>query len=137
MGTRSIIAKETDKGFESIYCHWDGYVEHNGKILKEHYQDPNKVDELIDLGDISSLGDEIGEKHDFDDHDPKVVTAYHRDRGENPEDVAKRFSATLDDLMQSARGYGAEFFYVFSKDGNWKYSPVSFYEALMSVLRSF
>ena len=66
MGTRSTIALEfADGTVEQVYCHWDGYLEHNGKILQEHYSDPFKLRDLIDMGDISSLGKEIGEQHPF------------------------------------------------------------------------
>ena len=34
MGTRSRIGIEMpDHSVVSVYCHWDGYVEGNGKIL--------------------------------------------------------------------------------------------------------
>jgi hypothetical protein len=66
MGTRSTIALEfADKSVEQVYCHWDGYLEHNGKILQEHYSNPFILRDLIDLGDISSLGRIIGTKHPF------------------------------------------------------------------------
>ena len=66
MATRSSIAMKTENGIRGIYCHWDGYPDHNGKILSESYTDADKVKALIDLGDISSLRKEIGEKHSFD-----------------------------------------------------------------------
>ena len=67
MATRSTIALEyADGTVDQIYCHWDGYLENNGKILVEHYMDPFKVQQLMALGDISSLGPNIGEKHSFD-----------------------------------------------------------------------
>ncbi len=67
MGTRSTIALEfADGSVAQVYCHWDGYLSHNGKILLNHYMDPFKVRDLIDLGDLSSLGAEIGVKHPFD-----------------------------------------------------------------------
>ena len=66
MGTRSTIALEfADGTVEQVYCHWDGYLSHNGKILAEHYSDPFKLRDLIDMGDISSLGKVIGKKHPF------------------------------------------------------------------------
>ena len=38
MGTRSTIAiKNQDGSVTGIYCHWDGYVDHVGVMLKEHY----------------------------------------------------------------------------------------------------
>ena len=66
MGTRSTIALEfADGTVEQVYCHWDGYLSHNGLILQEHYSDPFKLQELIEQGSISSLGKEVGEKHPF------------------------------------------------------------------------
>jgi len=62
MGTRSTIAIEfADNSVSQIYCHWDGYLENNGQILAEHYMDPFKVRELIDLGDFSSLRETVEE----------------------------------------------------------------------------
>jgi hypothetical protein len=55
MATRSRIAIETQDGIISIYCHWDGHIETNGKILFENY-DREKTEQLIALGNISSLG---------------------------------------------------------------------------------
>jgi hypothetical protein len=66
MGTRSTIALEfADGTVEQVYCHWDGYLENNGKILQEHYSDPFKLRDLINMGGISSLGKSIGKKHPF------------------------------------------------------------------------
>ena len=57
MGTRSMIGMvEADGSVSAIYCHWDGYLSHNGKILDEHYDSDIKVAELIALGNLSSLG---------------------------------------------------------------------------------
>ena len=44
MATRSIIAKLDDKGVQAIYCHNDGYLSNNGKILDQHYANEVKVD---------------------------------------------------------------------------------------------
>jgi len=83
MGTRSTIALEfADGTVEQIYCHWDGYLEHNGQILQEHYSDPFKLRELIDLGDMSSLGERIGTQHPFDKAPKGECTFYLRDRKE-------------------------------------------------------
>lgn len=83
MGTRSRIGiLESNGSVTSIYCHWDGYVEHHGPILRDHYATVEKVRALIALGDISSLEGELGEKHDFNDAPRGVCNAYGRDRGE-------------------------------------------------------
>jgi hypothetical protein len=56
MGTRSTIALEfADGTVEQVYCHWDGYLENNGKILQAHDMDPFKVKALLALGGFSSL----------------------------------------------------------------------------------
>ena len=57
MATRSRIGIEDENGkVRAIYCHFDGYVDHNGHILEEHYTDRDKINQLIDLGSISVLG---------------------------------------------------------------------------------
>jgi hypothetical protein len=83
MGTRSTIALEfADGTVQQVYCHWDGYLDHNGRILQEHYLDPFKLRELIDLGDMSSLGERIGTQHPFDKAPQGECTFYLRDRKE-------------------------------------------------------
>lgn len=94
MATRSAIwLKECEDFYIGIYCHFDGYLEFNGKILYEHYKDYNKVKSLINLGNISQLGKELTPKarHTFDSPEEDVTVAYHRDRGE-PLKQYKEFS---------------------------------------------
>lgn len=86
MATRSNIAMKTKEGkIVSVYCHWDGYVANNGKILLENYTDIDKIEALVALGSISSLGEQIGDKQDFDNRDTQKdewTLFYSRDRGE-------------------------------------------------------
>ena len=86
MATRSNIAMKTKEGkIVSVYCHWDGYVANNGKILLENYADISKIEALVALGSISSLGEQIGEQQDFMDRDTQKdewTLFYSRDRGE-------------------------------------------------------
>lgn len=66
MGTRSdIIVRRSDGKWHRIYCHWDGYLLHNGKILFNHYTDQKHCDALVALGNLSILGRDIGVKHSF------------------------------------------------------------------------
>jgi hypothetical protein len=96
MGTRSTIALEfADGTVEQIYCHWDGYLEHNGRILFEHYSDPFKLRDLIDMGDMSSLGERIGTQHAFEKAPEGECTFYLRDRGETGTS-AKKFKDFAD-----------------------------------------
>ena len=120
MATRSRIGIETENGhIESIYCHWDGYPSHNGKILAEHYTDPEKIKALIALGDISSLKENVGPadgvKHSFDEPAENVTVAYHRDRGE--ELTKARVNYSMDGFERSDY---EEYGYVFTKDNQWQ-----------------
>jgi len=96
MATRSTIALEyADGTVEQVYCHWDGYLAHNGQMLQEHYSNPFILRDLIDLGDISSLRPTVGTKHAFsrlevpmdgeayDKLYGDMITFYGRDRGED------------------------------------------------------
>ena len=88
MATRSTIAKLGKNGIiKAVYCHSDGYLEYNGKMLNEYYQDESKVDELLAQGDVSSLNENIGEKLPFNDYklfaEKEQCRFYHRDRGED------------------------------------------------------
>jgi hypothetical protein len=112
MGTRSTIALEfADGSVEQVYCHWDGYLAHNGHILQNHYSNPFILRDLIDLGDISSLRPTIGTKHAFSQFELRaeevagfklltenMTTFYGRDRGETGTS-AKKFASYEDYLL--------------------------------------
>ena len=118
MATRSVIAIEADGKIISAYCHWDGYLEHNGEILYRHYQNSDKILKLISFGDISSLGAEIGEKHDFDSRQHTNWTTYYgRDRGE--EDTEAREWAERKEMIE--HHWDCEYFYLWT-NGRWIYS---------------
>ena len=115
MGTRSTIALEyADGTVDQVYCHWDGYLDNNGKILYNHYTDPFKVQRLMDLGDISSLDTEIGDEHEFDSRG-EGTTFYGRDRGEEGTG-AKRFKDFAD--YEKNHQY-EEYEYCLRRDGHW------------------
>jgi hypothetical protein len=118
MATRSVIAMEKDDVIFSAYCHWDGYLENNGEILNKHYRNPEKILQLISLGDMSSLGSEIGEKHDFDNREHKDWTCYYgRDRGEDGTE-----SKTWDNRKAMIEHHwDCEYFYLWT-NGDWVYS---------------
>ena len=75
MATRSTIALLRDNGeVVKVYCHWDGYLDNNGRLLVENYDTADKVEALIAGGDISSLGRVVGEKHPFDTYVKSELT---------------------------------------------------------------
>ena len=128
MGTRSRIAVMHGSVAKSVYCHWDGYLEHNGAILLEHY-DSSKANQLVALGDLSALRPEIGTPHAFSQFEleemdreefvrttENMCTFYGRDRGETG--VEWKVDHTFEEFLARAKGCGAEFYYVM-KDGVW------------------
>ena len=135
MATRSTIALEfADGTVGQVYCHWDGYLDNNGRILLEHYTDPFKVRELIDHGDLSSLRPEIGVKHPFspwENNNPNnsktmtleefknlydnMCTFYNRDRGES--EVHARSFKNFQDYADNHQY--EEFEYILRTDGTW------------------
>ena len=136
MATRSTIALEfADGTVGQVYCHWDGYLSNNGKILFENYSNPFILRDLIDLGDISSLGPNIGKAHPFSqfeiekdnpDFDKLIAlhelaknsgwtTFYGRDRGEA--DVEARYFKDFADYSDNVQF--EEYNYILRTDGRW------------------
>ena len=115
MSTRSNIGYINNEGkIRAAYCHYDGYVAHNGRILLEHYTDAAKVKELVELGDMSFLAPKVnptpGSGHDFDNNEDGVTVCYGRDRGEN--DVAP---VTYDSVSKwvNRKDSWEEYYYLF------------------------
>jgi len=116
MATRCTIALEfADGTVGQIYCHWDGYLSHNGKILSQYYSDPFVLQKLIDLGDLSVLAPDIGTKHDFDDRVEGICKFYGRDRGETGID-ARYFKDFAD---YAGNHQEEEYEYILRTDGKW------------------
>ena len=128
MGTRSRIGVMHGDKVKSIYCHWDGYLDFNGRILQEHY-DSAKANNLVALGDLSSLRPNIGEKHAFSQFELPAdeveafkaltenwCTFYGRDRGEKG--VEFKVAQTFDEFLEQCDNSGAEYYYIM-RDGVW------------------
>ncbi|EPP7234373.1 hypothetical protein ACTOJ1_001316 [Shigella flexneri] len=84
MATRSNINVKVGNVYHVIYCHNDGYIEHNGKLLFENYNSQELAEKLVSGGDLSSLdksSDKV-EGHSFDNRVPGYCVYYKRDRGE-------------------------------------------------------
>jgi hypothetical protein len=105
MATRSRIAIENENGsVKSIYCHFDGYLSGVGKTLFNHY-DKEKLEKLIELGDISSLEDS-----------PESTVAYCRDRGE---DLNITTFSDMGELFENGLNSGVEYIYCLTRNGTW------------------
>lgn len=125
MSTRSNIAiQRRNKQVEVIYCHCDGYLSHNGKMLLEHYTDLDKINSLIELGNISFLDKyiepiETDKEHSFYNPQKEVVVAYGRDR--NEEEQQKRVYKDIGDYLDNI-GWDIEYAYIYKEEENqWYY----------------
>ena len=127
MGTRSRIAVMHGDNCKSVYCHWDGYLEYNGSILQKHY-DSAKANNLVALGDLSSLKPEIGIQHAFGYHGTEIsaedyekqfgnmCTFYGRDRGEK--NVEFQTDSSFESFIERVQGNCCEWYYIM-RDGVW------------------
>ena len=122
MATRSAIGIKYGTRIKAVYCHWDGYIDHVGSILDTYYRDSIKVSKLIAMGDLSNIGADIGEKHDFGeratylpDGSATQCTFYTRDRGELA--FFKSFSGE-EEFVDYYQGCGSEYFYLYDH-GVW------------------
>lgn len=129
MSTHSVVSIMRGDKIESIYVHWDGYLSYVGVVLQKYY-DLKKTNELMKLGNISSLGAEIGEQHDFDQkissykedntlhiRVASVCTAYGRDRREV--DQQSKVHETVNEMINY---YDEEHYYAMDEAGVWYYS---------------
>jgi hypothetical protein len=134
MATRSAIGVMHGDVCKAVYCHWDGYIDHNGRILLEHYSDSAKANQLVALGDISSLRNEIvipeGVEHSFDAPAKEITVFYGRDRGE----TGIEFKSFFND-QELFEGVDAEYFYVMN-NGVWYVSQGDEWKVLADEVRA-
>lgn len=95
-----------------VYNHYDSYPKFLGAILKCYYFNSELVEELINNGDVSSVGKFVGEKHDFEDCPENWCNFYGRDRGED------NCEATTHSTSANWSSNGADYDYLFF-NGKW------------------
>lgn len=133
MGTASRIGYELpDHSVVSVYCHYDGYVQHNGRLLIKHYRNREDVQELINGGSMSSLrtrgtweltnslrddkGEYIRDSEGYimSENDREPQPLYHTERGE---DINVEHTS-FDDFVA---GHSCEeYAYLYDLQGVWK-----------------
>ena len=70
MSTRCYIGID-ENPIRYIYCHYDGYLDHVGRILQDHYSEEKKASALIGLGNVQNISGELddvicfGENYSF------------------------------------------------------------------------
>ena len=120
MATRGRIGiKQKDGTIITAYSHWDNYLAGTGYNLCEHWTNPKKVIEAIQLGNASKWGMITGDKTDFDDrnnpmHDIQNVY-YGRDRGER--DQGPRTFKNEAEYLKKGFNSGEEFIYLMKQEG--------------------
>ena len=88
---------------KSVYCHYDGYLEHTGRILLERYNSA-KANELVALGDNSGVQETVGEMN------------FYKDRGET--DVEWAVAHTFEEFLEQVECCHGEYYYIM-RDGVW------------------
>lgn len=127
MATRSTIALEFPNGMVGqIYCHWNGYIMNNGRLLLGYYTTPVRVASLLELGNLSALGKTIGDEDEefietVNKDDDKFICEFfgrdHYNKKNLKEHRVLGFDSIEDYLEFSPV---EEFNYLMTKDGTWK-----------------
>ena len=122
MATRGNIGiLNSDGSITGIYVHFDAYPAYVGKTLLNCYTDTDIVNKLIDLGDLSSLGEDLyATGHTWKSPIEGVCVAYGRDRGEKGVE-SQRFISEIEYKMN---GKGVDYQYLFKND-KWYYRNVN------------
>ena len=115
MGTRSRIGIQLkDDSILSVYCHWDGYPSFNGRVLREFYNTPEKVADLINGGNISALHTNAGWNNETL---PEVGPLYYTSRGESLESNAPRYDESIFDFLEKENN--EEYAYIWTVNNKW------------------
>lgn len=116
MSTHSNITVKTDKGYETIYCHNDGYPSYMYPMLRDWYGTEERAKALVALGDASSINKRLvpsqDSGHHFDHPEEDVCVFYHRDRGESWEDNEPAVQPSKQEAVRCHYSYLFE-------DGEW------------------
>jgi hypothetical protein len=88
---------------KSVYCHYDGYLEHTGEILLKHY-DSARANDLVSRGDNSGVKETVAEMN------------FYSERGET--DVDWAVATTFEEFLEQVDRCCGEYYYVM-RDGVW------------------
>jgi len=118
MGTRSRIGLQLEGQIISVYHHWDGYPEWLGVTLNKKFNTREKVEELIDGGDMSSCDTEYGWDYDYSSEEGKrevSAPSYYSERGE---DCPPKISESITEYLDQTERTDGEYAYLFD-NGEW------------------
>jgi hypothetical protein len=118
MGTRSTIALEfADGTVKQVYCHWDGYLSNNGRILQESYMDPFKVKELVERGAMSSLSKVVDDCSFYAEDRGEELTVNDYKNSDEYFDCSQQ--EEYDYILRSINGVAVWFVRFYATNGQW------------------
>ena len=128
MSTNSRIGiRLPDDSILSVYHHWDGYPEWLGVTLKQQYNTREKVEELIDGGNMSSCYSD--NTWDIDVKcDPRPL--YYTERGESLDDNAPKLSKNEKEYLVTTDKCCGEFAYIFELNNTWRCIELRFWDSV-------
>jgi hypothetical protein len=114
MSTRGRIGILLEDGtIRSVYSHWNNQPEANGAILVKEYTTKEKVEDLIDGGDISCLKTDTDWKGNCREG---TFVLYYKERGDL--DCDALISENDPDYFHLTRNCDGEFAYLFDPKSN-------------------
>jgi hypothetical protein len=76
MATRSNIGIDNGNGtFITVYCHWDGYLSHNGQILLDHFDSEQGARKIVEAGELRSLNADLDDSFDKEKYKARTLPA--------------------------------------------------------------
>lgn len=134
MATRGRIAIKENGKYRYIYNHYDSHLDNLGVTLFKYYKDADKVRELINLGNVSSVGKTVENeascyKEYMDSYKNRGTVAFFREGRTwkdfdyyNPnrdwEDCKPIEVDTLEEVLNVETILGEEFVYIFDTEKN-------------------
>ena len=122
MSTHCLVAKMNGDGsIDAIYVHADGYLEQAGRILCEYYEDEQKVNDLLNLGDLSFIGpvpksDPIMWKDNYPEPPYSEYCRAYKDRGET---APKKHYPADTPIQKIIKDYNSQVYNYLWVDGEW------------------
>lgn len=118
MSTRSIIGIiRKDGSVECVNCYRDGYPHGVGKVLLKHYADQEKVEQLLELGDLYALKENTEPKNNTDhtiiNPDKYTTIAYVRDGGEK--NTQSKVFDSIQEFQNEFNNSWCEYAYLFDE----------------------
>jgi hypothetical protein len=115
MSTNAYVAVKTDKGYEAIYVHNDGYFSYMYPMLSTYYNSWERATALISFGDASFIDKRImpskDSGHCFGNREEDVCVFYNRDRGESYSNFVCHRKEEL---------FKRQYYVYIFEDGQWK-----------------